>query len=123
MTKTAEELKDHYHQLKMKYDDYAAHPLNLNIKRGIPSKEQLELSGPMLGLLSSPEDFLSQGKVDIRNYGELTGIYEAKKLFSELLETEMDEVLIGGNSSLSLMYLVILSKLFTRKMGSSFKEP
>ena len=123
MTKTAEELKDHYQQLKTKYDEYTAHPLNLNIKRGIPSKEQLDLSVPMLGLLSSPEDFLSQGTVDIRNYGELTGIYEARKLFSELLETELDEVLIGGNSSLSLMYLVILSKLFARKMGSSFKEP
>ena len=123
MTQTVEELSDYYDHLKIKYADYAAHPLNLNIKRGIPSKEQLQLSEPMLGLLSSPEDFLSQGTIDIRNYGELTGIYEAKKLFSELLETEMDEILIGGNSSLSLMHLVIVSKLFNRKEGSSSEEP
>lgn len=123
MTQTVEELQNQYQQLKRIYDNYAAHPLNLNIKRGIPSKEQLQLSGPMLGLLSSPNDFLSQGTIDIRNYGELTGIHEAKKLFSELLETEMDEILIGGNSSLSLMHLVITSKLFTKKAGRSFNEP
>ena len=122
MTQTANELSDYYDRLKTKYVDFTEHPLNLNIKRGIPSKEQLQLSEPMLGLLSTPEDFLSQGTIDIRNYGELTGIYEAKKLFSELLETEMDEILIGGNSSLSLMHLVIVSKLLNRKAESSSKE-
>lgn len=123
MSQTVEELTEHYYQLKIKYDEYIAHPLNLNIKRGVPSKEQLQLSEPMLGLLSSPEDFLSQGTLDIRNYGELTGIYEAKKLFSELLETEIDEILIGGNSSLSLMYFVIVSKLFARKKSVTLENP
>lgn len=122
MTQKAEELRDYYDQLKTQYADYVEHPLNLNIKRGIPSKEQLQLSEPMLGLLAAPNDFLSQGTVDIRNYGELTGIYEAKKLFSELLETQMDEILIGGNSSLSLMHLAIVSKLFNRKQDRSSKE-
>ncbi|WP_034536824.1 aminotransferase class I/II-fold pyridoxal phosphate-dependent enzyme [Carnobacterium inhibens] len=122
MTQTIEESMNHLEHLKIKYTDCLKHPLNLNIKRGIPSKEQLQLSEPMLNVLSSPTDFLSQGTIDIRNYGELTGISEAKELFSELLETERDEILIGGNSSLNLMYLVITSNLFAKIKNQTNKK-
>lgn len=118
MKQSAEELTKYYTHLKISYDKYVDQPLNLNIKRGIPSKEQLQLSQPMLDVFSSSSDFMSHGNVDIRNYGELTGIYEAKKLFSELLETNLDEILIGGNSSLSLMHLAIVSNLLSRKKSS-----
>lgn len=98
--------------LEKEYQQYLEKPMNLTITRGVPSKEQLALSESMLGLLNQPEDFISNGTIDIRNYGELTGIYEAKKLFSELLGAEIEETLIGGNSSLSLMYLVLATKFF-----------
>lgn len=122
MKQSAEELKKYYDHLKISYDKFVEQPLKLNIKRGIPSKEQLQLSEPMLDVFSSSSDYMSQGNVDIRNYGELTGIYEAKKLFSELLETNLDEILIGGNSSLSLMHLAIVSNLFSRKKGTLSNE-
>lgn len=122
MKQSAEELKKYYDHLKVSYDKFVEQPLKLNIKRGIPSKEQLQLSEPMLDVFSSSSDFMSQGNVDIRNYGELTGIYEAKKLFSELLETNLDEILIGGNSSLSLMHLAIISNLFSRNKGTLSNE-
>ena len=122
MKQSAEELKKYYDHLKVSYDKFVEQPLKLNIKRGIPSKEQLQLSEPMLDVFSSSSDFMSQGNVDIRNYGELTGIYEAKKLFSELLETNLDEILIGGNSSLSLMHLAIVSNLFSRNKGTLSNE-
>lgn len=99
--------------LEKEYKNYLEEPMDLNITRGIPSVNQLALSEPMLGLLYKPEDFLSQGNIDIRNYGELTGISEAKELFSTILGATSKETLIGGNSSLSLMYLVLTSKLFT----------
>ena len=102
--------------LEKEYNAYLENPMNLNITRGIPSEDQLALSEPMLGLLNKSEDLLSQGSIDIRNYGELTGILEAKKFFSDILEVESKEIIIGGNSSLSLMYLVLLTKLF---MGSN----
>lgn len=102
--------------LEKEYNAYLENPMNLNITRGIPSETQLSLSEPMLGLLNKSEDFLSKGSIDIRNYGELTGILEAKKLFSDILEVETKEIIVGGNSSLSLMYLVLITKLF---MGST----
>ncbi len=102
--------------LEKEYQAYLEDPMKLNITRGIPSEDQLALSEPMLGLLNKSEDLLSQGSIDIRNYGELTGIFEAKKFFSDILEVESKEIIIGGNSSLSLMYLVLMTKLF---MGSN----
>ncbi|ALV21340.1 MULTISPECIES: aminotransferase class I/II-fold pyridoxal phosphate-dependent enzyme [Carnobacterium] len=99
-------------ELEKEYQHYLKSPMNLTITRGVPGKEQLALSEPMLGLLNKPEDFISQETIDIRNYGELTGIYEAKKLFSELLGAGIEETVIGGNSSLSLMYLVLTTKFF-----------
>ncbi|WP_034550440.1 aminotransferase class I/II-fold pyridoxal phosphate-dependent enzyme [Carnobacterium funditum] len=102
--------------LEEEYNEYVKNPMNLNITRGIPSEDQLMLSEKMLGILKKPEDFLSNNTIDIRNYGELTGILEAKKLFSTILGSEMEEIIIGGNSSLSLMYLVLTTKLF---MGST----
>ena len=102
--------------LEKEYQAYLEDPMKLNITRGIPSEDQLALSEPMLGLLNKSEDLFSQGSIDIRNYGELTGIFEAKKFFSDILEVESKEIIIGGNSSLSLMYLVLMTKLF---MGSN----
>ena len=69
MKQSAEELTKYYNHLKISYDKYVEQPLNLNIKRGIPSKEQLQLSEPMLDVFSSSSDFMSHGNVDIRNYG------------------------------------------------------
>lgn len=92
--------------LKKKYQDYIDHPMNLNISRGIPSKEQLELSTELLSMDLS-DNYLSQDPLDIRNYGSLIGIKEARALFAELFEIDIEGVMVGGNSSLQLMYNVL----------------
>ncbi|SEK67219.1 DNA-binding transcriptional regulator, MocR family, contains an aminotransferase domain [Carnobacterium iners] len=113
----------HLSSLEKEYENYLEYPLNLNITRGIPSEEQLQLSQEMLGMLNDPEDFLSKNKMDIRNYGELTGIIEAKELFSAILGSESRETIIGGNSSLSLMYFVLTTKLFMGSVPWKTKSP
>lgn len=102
-----------YDVLKTEYERYIKHPLNLDITRGIPSKEQLDLSAPMLSILNDPEDLISEGQVDIRNYGGLTGISEIKRFFSAVLGVDEEEILAGGNSSLSLMYAVLVMNMYS----------
>lgn len=80
-----------------------ARGLSLNMARGKPCAEQLELSRPMLEVLDAASD-LCDGGVDCRNYGCLEGIPSARALFGEVLGVPADNVLIGGESSLTLMY-------------------
>lgn len=92
--------------LRTKYQEYVDNPMNLNLSRGIPSKEQLELSEEILNIDLS-NDIVTDDGVDIRNYGSLLGINEARELFAELFDISVDEVMVGGNSSLQLMYNVL----------------
>ncbi len=80
--------------------------------RGIPSSELLDLSNDMLDALTSKSNFINHDNIDIRNYGSLDGIKEAKRLFAAILNTNEDRIFIGGNSSLNLMFDLI-SKSFT----------
>lgn len=77
--------------------------LALNMARGKPSPEQLDLSLPMLKAIG-PDDDLTDGGVDCRNYGCLEGIPSARALFGEVLGVAPERILIGGESSLTLMY-------------------
>ena len=85
--------------------------LNIDMSRGKPSKEQLDLSLPMMDVLNSKSDYLSNG-VDVRNYGVLEGIPEARQLMGELLGVKASNVIVFGNSSLKVMYDLI-AKSFT----------
>ncbi|MBF0443735.1 MAG: aminotransferase class I/II-fold pyridoxal phosphate-dependent enzyme, partial [Oligoflexales bacterium] len=76
---------------------------NLDMTRGKPSAEQLELSME-LQKYPLPSGFVLEDGTDLRNYGGLDGFKEAKMLFSKYLEVEYDEIIIGGNSSLNMMY-------------------
>lgn len=88
------------------YNDFKAQGLCLNMSRGNPCKEQLELSLEMLHSFDD-NDFASENGIDVRNYGMLDGIPEAKKLFSDMIGVEEDEVIIFGNSSLNAMYWAV----------------
>ncbi len=101
---TKEELQAEYQNLKKEYEDFAKKGLSLDMSRGKPSADQLDLSLPMLDVLTSKSDMKTQAGVDIRNYGILDGIDEAKKLFADLLEVDTKNIFVGGNSSLNLMY-------------------
>jgi len=75
----------------------------LNMTRGVPSDEQLSLCNELLTCLST-YDYKAESGADCRNYGGIDGIPEMKKIFADLLELTPDEVIVGGNSSLSLMF-------------------
>lgn len=88
------------------YNDFKAQGLCLNMSRGNPCKEQLELSMDMLSVFDDG-DFMSENGIDVRNYGLLDGIPEAKKLFSDMIGVDENEVIIFGNSSLNAMFWAV----------------
>jgi len=90
-------------QLQKRYADLKAQGLNLDMTRGKPSPEQLDLSLPMLGLVGA-DNYTSAEGVDCRNYGGLDGLPAAKRLFADFLDVDTSEVVVGGNSSLTLMH-------------------
>jgi len=116
---TKEELQAEYTQVKAHFDALKAMNLKLNMARGKPGKAQLDLVSDILTVLQDPADCVSDG-IDVRNYGELTGIPAAKKLFAEILGCQPDECFIGGNASLTLMYDTI-AKAYTHGLLHSEK--
>ena len=99
------------------YEDYKKKGLNLTMARGIPAPEQLDLSINML-LHCLAGDYKSRSGADCRSYGVLDGIPEAKELFMEMLHVGADEVIVGGNSSLQMMYDTIIRALQLGVLGS-----
>ena len=95
-----------------KYEEFKSKNLSLDMSRGKPSSTQLDLSNPMLDILSSSSDFISQDNLDCRNYGQLDGIIEMKKIFAQLLDVDASNVFVGGNSSLNLMFDTITHFMF-----------
>ncbi len=98
---TRDELLAYEKTLQKEYQSYIEKGLKLDMSRGKPASSQLDLSQE---LLKKPENFYSENGMDIRNYGVLDGIPECKRLFSDLLDIDMAQIIIGGNSSLNLMY-------------------
>ena len=111
VSRTPEELKSEYAQVQAHYADLKAMGLKLNMARGKPGKAQLDLVSDILTILSDPADCVADG-VDVRNYGELTGLPCAKQLFADILGCKPEEVFVGGNASLTLMYDTV-SKAYT----------
>ncbi|MGN0547019.1 MAG: aminotransferase class I/II-fold pyridoxal phosphate-dependent enzyme [Acutalibacteraceae bacterium] len=100
---TKEQLSERLAVLREEYNTRKALNLKLDMSRGKPGADQLELSNAML----SPEllgNFKSENGLDVRNYGVLDGIPECKKIFSEILEVEPENIIIFGNASLTIMY-------------------
>ena len=89
--------------LKTRYQEFQARKMNLDMTRGKPCPEQLDLSAGLMDCLGR-KDFKAIDGSDCRNYGGLDGLPEAKHLFAEYLEVSPEELIIGGNSSLSLMH-------------------
>ncbi|HJB76980.1 MAG TPA: aminotransferase class I/II-fold pyridoxal phosphate-dependent enzyme [Candidatus Oscillibacter avistercoris] len=108
---TAEERKAEYAKVTKEYEDLKARGLKLNRARGKPGKAQLDLVSDIFSLMQKPEDYVSDG-IDVRNYGELSGLPAAKRLFAEILGCKPEQVFVGGNASLQLMYDTI-SKAYT----------
>ena len=116
---TAEERKAEYARLQKEFEALKASGLNLNMARGKPGKAQLDLVSDIFGLMQDPADYVSDG-IDVRNYGELSGIPAAKRLFADILGCKASQVFAGGNSSLQLMFDTI-SKAYTHGLLRSEK--
>jgi DNA-binding transcriptional MocR family regulator len=108
---TTEELETEYRAVCAQYETLQQKGLKLDMSRGKPGKAQLDLVSDLLTLPGSAAECIMDG-VDARNYGELAGLPSARKLFAELLGVRPEEVFVGGNASLNLMYDVI-SKAYT----------
>ena len=99
-----EELQREYDALKMAYDSFAAQGLKLDMSRGKPGAEQIELSAPLLDALRAADDARSENGMDVRNYGLFDGLPEMRRLFGEIMGVDADRVILGNNSSLNLMF-------------------
>jgi DNA-binding transcriptional MocR family regulator len=96
-------LQEHYATLVRSYENFQSQKLALNMSRGVPCPEQLDLSAGLIDCLKVT-DYKSANGTDCRNYGGVEGIPEARELFSQILEVSPNEIIIGGNSSLTLMH-------------------
>lgn len=99
-----EELKRELESLKAEYEKFSQEDISLDMSRGKPGTDQLELSMGMLDVLNSKSDMVSTDGFDCRNYGVLDGIPESKKMMAAIMGTSMDNVIVYGNASLNIMY-------------------
>jgi len=99
-----EELEKRLSELKKEYEGFRAKGLKLDMSRGKPCKEQLDLSVEMLAYPYRDKNFKTDSCADVRNYGLVDGLPEAKELFARMLEVSAGEIIVGNNSSLSMMY-------------------
>ena len=110
----ANELDD----LKVRYEAIKAKGLSLDMSRGKPSPAQLDISTPMLSILRNADDCLSEDGIDCRNYGVIDGIPEAKRMMAHLLDDKPENVIVFGNSSLTVMHDAIARCLDFGCLGS-----
>ena len=101
--KTKDFLENELAKEKAIYEDILKQNIKIDISRGKPCKEQLDLSMEMLNMINSVDDLPQEG-ADIRNYGGIEGLQGMRELFGEMLGVKAENVLVGGNSSLNMMY-------------------
>lgn len=101
---SAQELEREYAAMKQQYENKKGMGLNLNMARGKPGSAQLDLSNDMLTVLDSQTNYVGSEGMDIRNYGILQGITECRKLFGDMLGVDYSKVMVGGSSSLNMMF-------------------
>ena len=100
-----QQLPERYQQLQQQYQQIQQEKLNLDLTRGKPSTAQLSLSDALDGILNN--NYLCADGTDSRNYGGALGIPEARQLAADYLQAKVSQVMVGGNSSLQLMYQIV----------------
>lgn len=111
-----EELLKEKESLQKLYDDFKSLNLSLDMSRGKPSPKQLDISMELLDSVKFEDAYKSQDGFDCRNYGVLEGIEECRQLFADVLGVNKDNIIVGGNSSLNMMFDVI-SQAMTHGFG------
>ncbi len=114
---TKDELAREKSVLSAEYEKIKASGLSLDMSRGKPCKEQLDITEGLLTSIDENSDCFSAAGVDCRNYGILDGLPEAKKLFSDLLSIPEKNLIVAGNSSLNLMYDTLARAMLYTPIG------
>ena len=114
-----EELLELKADLEAKFEEEKGKGLKLDMSRGKPSTEQLNLSMGMMDVLTSDSDLVCEEGVDCRNYGVLDGIQEAKQLLADMMEIPKDNIVIFGNSSLNVMFDTVSRCMTHGVLGST----
>ncbi|GAA3655091.1 aminotransferase class I/II-fold pyridoxal phosphate-dependent enzyme [Nocardioides ginsengisoli] len=105
---SADDLAARLTTVRAAYDELKAQGLKLDLTRGKPGADQLDLSN---GLLTLPTTYLDRSGTDTRNYGGLEGLAEIREIFADLLGVDVASVVAGGNSSLTMMHQVLTALL------------
>ena len=116
---TKKELMTQKAELDRQFEDARKKGLQLDMSRGKPEPAQLDMGMGILDTLTSDSDMKSMEGVDTRNYGLLTGITEAKHLMADVMDVPAENVIVFGNSSLSIMYDMISRSVTHGVMGST----
>lgn len=116
--KSADELAGIGAEAQATYEGIRGRNLALDMTRGKPAPDQLDLSNGILTVVG-PGDTDGDDGTDYRNYGILSGIPEAKALFAEYMEVAPAEIIVGGNSSLTMMYDTIVGGMLFGMPGGS----
>ncbi len=101
---SAAQLEKEQIELLKEYKALKEKGLTIDMTRGKPCKEQLDLSENMLKVITCNADCYTDYGFDCRNYGLVDGLDYAKKIFSEIIGVPWQQIIVGGNSSLNLMY-------------------
>jgi len=115
---TKEELIQLKDELSKEYESAKAKGLKLDMSRGKPSPFQLDKEMDFAAILDGVEELCSEDGTDCRNYGVLTGLPEARKLFGDFMGVPTENVIIFGNSSLNIMYDCVLRSMQFGVLGS-----
>ena len=111
-----EELEREFATVKDEYERLRALHLSLDMSRGKPGFDNMDLSEKMFDMVGNDTGFKNIDGIDCRNYGGLDGLRELKVLFAEILRLEPDQIIVGGNSSLNMMYDTI-AQAMTHGLG------
>ena len=113
LSMTNEELAVEFDSVKREFEKIKGANLSLDMSRGKPGADQLDLSDELLTLVSTKAGFKSENGTETRNYGVLDGLSELKKLFGKVLGMDSANVICGGNSSLNMMFDTITQGMIT----------
>ncbi len=111
-----EQLEQEFKSVKTEYERLRALHLTLDMSRGKPGFDNMDLSEKMFDLVGNDTGFKNISGIDCRNYGGLDGLQELKNLFAEILELSPEQIIVGGNSSLNMMFDTI-AQAMTHGMG------
>ena len=106
-------------ELEKSYKEFKDQGLSLDMSRGKPCTEQMDLAMGMMDVFHSKADLTSASGIDCRNYGVLDGLPEAKKLLADMMECKAESIIVYGNSSLAIMYDSIARSMTHGVLGNT----